>query len=54
MRGEKRLRFGRRRIGKTVDIMMAVALGVADADQRAEREVLLHAKSGLAGQVLAG
>ena len=34
--------------------MMAVALGVGDADQRAEREILLHGKPGLTGQVLAG
>ena len=34
--------------------MMAVALGMGDADQRAEREILLHGQAGLAGQVLAG
>ena len=34
--------------------MMAVALGMGDADQRAEREILLHGKARLAGQVLAG
>ena len=54
MRGEKRLRFGDRCIAKAVDIMMAVALGMGDADQRAEREILLHGQSRLAGQVLAG
>ena len=54
MRGAKRLRLRGGRIGKTVDIMMAVALGMGDADQSAEREVLLHAKARLAGQVLAG
>ena len=54
MRGEKRLRLRGRRIAKTVDIMMAVALGMGDADQRAERQILLHAEPGLAGQVLAG
>ena len=54
MAGEKRLRLGGRRIAKTVDIMMAVALGMGDADQRAEREILLHRQSRLAGQVLAG
>ena len=54
MRREKRLRLGGRRIGKAVDIMMAVALGMGDADQRAEREILLHAEAGLTGQVLAG
>src|SRR5260370_19689374 len=52
MRVEECLRFGRGRLGKSVDIMMAVALGVGDADQRAERKVLLHAKARLAGQVL--
>ena len=54
MRREKRLRFGGRRIAKTVDIMVAVALGMGDADQRAEREILLHRKARLAGQILAG
>ena len=54
MRGEKRLRLGRRRIAKAVDIMMTVALGMGDADQRAEREILLHGKARLTGQVLAG
>ena len=42
MRGEKRLRLGGRRVAKAVDIMMTVALGMGDADQRAEREILLH------------
>ena len=54
MAGEKRLRFGGRRIAKAIDIMVAVALGMGDADQRAEREILLHGQSRLAGQVLAG
>ena len=54
MRREIRLRFSGRRIAKTVDIMVAVALGMGDADQRAEREILLHRQSRLAGQVLAG
>src|ERR1700736_1474136 len=34
--------------------MMAVALGVGDPDQRAEREILLHTEAGLTRQVLAG
>ena len=55
MRGEERLRFGGRRVAKAVDIMMAVAFGMGDADQDAhEREVLLHGEAGLAGQVFAG
>ena len=53
MRGEERVCFVRRRIAKAVDIMMAVAFGMGDADQRAEREILLHGKPGLAGQVFA-
>ncbi len=53
MRGEKRFRLGRGRLGKSVDIMVAVALGMGDADQRAERQILLHAEPGLTGQVLA-
>ena len=31
MAGEKRLRFGGRRIAKAIDIMVAVALGMGDA-----------------------
>ena len=54
MRCEKRLRFGGRRVAKAVDIMVAVTLGMGDADQRAEREILLHRQSRLAGQILAG
>src|SRR3978361_2025733 len=54
MRGQERLRLGGRRVAKSVDIMVAVALGMGDADQGAECEVLLHAEAGLAGQVLAG
>src|SRR4051794_8031931 len=53
MRDEKRLRFAIGRIGKTIDVMMAVTLGVGDADQRAKREILLHAKPRLTGEVLA-
>src|SRR5258708_4900542 len=34
--------------------MMAVALGMGDADQGPEREILLHAETGLTGQVPAG
>src|SRR4029079_19259630 len=34
--------------------MMAVAFGMGYADQGAKCEVLLHGKSGLTGQVLAG
>src|SRR5258708_36771209 len=51
---EKRFGFRRRRLAKAVDIMMAVALGVRNADQRAKRQILLHAEAGLAGQILAG
>ena len=54
MIGEKRLRLGGRRIAEPVDIMVAVALGVGDADQRTERQILLHAEAGLTGQVLGG
>ncbi len=53
MRREKSLRLRCGRVGKAVDIMVAVALGVGDADQCAKREVLLHAEAGLTGQVLA-
>src|SRR6202035_5640924 len=53
MSGTERLRLAGRRVAKAVDIMVAVALGVGDADQGAERKVLLHGKPGLTGQVLA-
>src|SRR6478752_7912562 len=54
MAGEKRLRFGGWRVAEAIDIMVAVTLGMADADQRAEREILLHGETRLAGQVLTG
>src|SRR5437868_6106570 len=54
MASEKRFRLRRRRVAKAVDVVMAVALGVRHADQRAKRQILLHAKPGLAGQILAG
>ena len=54
MRGEEGLRLGGRRVGKAVDVMVAVALGMGDAEEGAEREVLLHGKPGLAGEVFAG
>src|ERR1700739_2142031 len=41
------------RLGKAVDIMVTVALGMGDANEGAKREVLLHAEPGLTGQVLA-
>ena len=53
MRGEEGIRLLCRRVGKAVDIMVAVALGMGDTDQGAEREVLLHGEPGLAGQVFA-
>src|ERR1700746_4122992 len=53
VRRQKRLGFGGRRVGKAIDVMVAVALGMVDADQRPERGVLLHGKPGLTGQVFA-
>src|SRR4051812_7167800 len=54
MRRKESLRFRVRRTGKTIDIMMAVAFGMGNADQRAERQILLHAETGLTGEILAG
>ena len=54
MGGKEGFRLRGRRVAKAVDIMMAVALGMRNPDQRAKREILLHAKAGLAGQVLTG
>src|ERR1700683_2414180 len=51
MRGEEGARLVRWRIAKAIDIMMAVALRVGDADQGAKREILLHGKPCLAGQI---
>ena len=42
MGSEKRLRLGGGRFGKAIDVVMAVAFGMGDADQCAKREVLLH------------
>src|SRR5712675_1479271 len=53
MRREKGLRLGSGRIGKSIDIVVTVALGMGDANQCAKREVLLDAEAGLTGQVLA-
>src|SRR5450631_521012 len=53
MRRQEGLRLVCRRIAETVDIMVTVAFGMGDADECAEREVLLHAKTGLTGQILA-
>src|SRR5258706_14522156 len=52
MRREKGLRLRRGRIGKSIDIVMTVALGMGDANQCAKREVLLDAEAGLTGEVL--
>ena len=51
---EKRVRFRGRRIGKAVDIMVAVALGMRHPDKGPERGILLHAPARLAGQIFAG
>src|SRR5258706_4613471 len=53
MRREKGLRLHGGRVGKTIDIMVAVALGMGDAHQCAKPEVLLDAKARLTGPVLA-
>ena len=54
MAGEETFGFGCRRVAKAVDVVMAVALGMGDTDQRAEREVLLYGEARLAGEILAG
>src|SRR4051794_27648880 len=54
MRCEECFRFGVSGSGKTIDVMMAVAFGMANADQGAERQILLHAETGLTGEILAG
>src|SRR5258705_8019933 len=53
MRREKGLRLHRGRIGKSIDIVVTVALSMGDADQCAKREVLLDAEAGLTRHVLA-
>src|SRR5262245_62532931 len=54
MAREEALRFGDGRLAETIDIVVAVALSVLDAEQRAERQILLHGEARLAGEVLAG
>src|SRR3954451_19886548 len=54
VRGGERLGLRGGRVTEAVDIMMAVTLGMGDADEGPKREILLHGKAGLAGQVLAG
>ena len=54
VRRQKAFRFRGRRLGKAIDIMMAVALGMGHADQGAQRQILLHGQSRLAGEILAG
>src|SRR5258707_14059079 len=54
VRYAKGFRLSGGRTAKNVDIMVAVALGGGDADQRAERGGLLHAEAGPPGQGLAG
>ena len=51
VRGREGRRFVRRRVAEAVAVVMAVALAVRQAEQREQREVLLHRESGLAGQV---
>src|SRR4051794_38926210 len=46
MRGRESLCLSYRRVAKAVDVVMAVALGMGDAEEGAEREVLLHGKAG--------
>src|SRR4029078_11667214 len=53
-RGGERLGLRGGRVTEAVDIMMAVTLGMGDADEGPKREILLHGKAGLAGQVLSG
>jgi hypothetical protein len=53
VRRQKGVRLRGGRVSKAIDIMVAVALGMGDADQCAKREVLLDAEPGLTGQVLA-
>ncbi len=54
MRLEERQALAERPTGEAVDEVVAVALDVGEAEQRDEREVLLHGEAGLRRQVLAG
>ena len=54
MRLQELLRFAFRSSGEAVDEVVAVALDVAEAQQRHQRQVLLHGETGLRRQVLAG
>src|SRR5205823_5971415 len=52
MRQEECLLLGPWRAGHAVDVMVAVALDMARADQRCQREVLLCGDPGLRGEIL--
>src|SRR5689334_25387404 len=54
MAAKEAVRFRRRRLAKAVNVMVAVAFGMRNAEQRAQCEILLHGEAGLAGEVLAG
>lgn len=54
MRMGESLRLSGGRLAKAVDIVMAVAFGMGDAEEGAEGEVLLHGEPGLAGEVFTG
>src|SRR3954471_14599118 len=54
VRGGERLSLRGGRVTAAVDVVMAVAFGMGDADEGAQRKVLLHGEAGLAGEVLTG
>src|SRR5215212_2599527 len=54
MRRHESLRLGDGRLAKAIDVMVAVTLGMGDPDQGTKCKVLLHRKTGLTGEVLAG
>lgn len=50
MPGKETFGLRGRRIAEAVDIMVAIAFGMGDAEQRAQRQILLHGKARLAGE----
>ena len=54
MRGEKPALLGRGQAGHAVDIVVAVAFDMSDADQIDQRQILLQREARLNGQVFAG
>src|SRR6185436_9359083 len=52
MGSQEAARFVLRRVGEAIDIVVAVAFGMGNAEERRQRRILLHGETGLTGEVL--